>query len=93
MELHERVGSDEDEVDEERQLTLRHATTSVARSIKVDKIGAFAFEQRKGKSSEEGHHLIEFIGSPRTGWAEGTTGCALKVDHHWSHSVPTARHW
>ena len=66
MELEERVGTDEDEVDEERQLVLRHVTTSDARarSIEVGKIGAFAFEQRegKGKSSEEGCHLIEFIG-------------------------------
>ena len=45
VELQERVGTDEDEVDEERQLVLRHVTTSVARSIEVGSIGAFAFEQ------------------------------------------------
>ena len=41
-------------------------TNSVARSIEVGKIGTFAFDQRKGKSSEEGCHLIEFIGLPQT---------------------------
>ena len=51
MELQERVGSDEDEVDEERQLVLRHVTTSVARSIETGKIGAVAFQQRKGEST------------------------------------------
>ena len=93
VDLHERVGSDEDEVDEERQLVLRHVTTSVARSIEMGKIGAFAFEQREGESNEEGHHLIEFTGLPRTEQGEGTTGCAWKVDCNWLHSVPTARHW
>ena len=76
MELEERVGTDEDEVDEERQLVLRHVTTSVVRSIEVGKIGAFAFDWHKGKSSEEGCCLIEFTGLPRTEQGEGTTGCA-----------------
>ena len=95
MELEERVGTDEDEVDEERQLVLRHVTTSIARSIEVGKIGAIAFEQREGEgeSNEEGYHLVEFIGLPRTEQGETTSGCAWKVDCHWLHSVPTARHW
>ena len=70
VELEERVGTDEDEVDEERQLVLRHVTTSIARSIEVGRIGAIAFEQREGKSNEEGHHLVEFIGRPFTEQAE-----------------------
>ena len=92
MGLHERVGSGEDEVDEERPLVLRHVTTSVARSIEVGKIGAFAFKQRKGKSSEEGHHLVEFIRLPRAEEGEATNCCAWKVDHHWLNNVQTARH-
>ena len=92
VELEERVGTDEDEVDEERQLVLRHVTTSIARSIEVGGIGAIAFEQREGESNE-GHHLVEFIGLPKTVQDEGTSGCAWKVDCHWLHSVPTARHW
>ena len=49
MELEEGVGSDWDEVDEERQLAvLRHVTTLVARSIEVGKIGAITFEWREG---------------------------------------------
>ena len=93
VDLHERVGSDEDEVDEERQLVLRHVTTSIARSIEVGKIGAIAFEQREGEGDEEGCCLVEFIGLPRTEQDEATSGCAWKVDCHWLHRVPTARHW
>ena len=80
VELQERVGSDEDEVDEERQLLLRHVTTSVARSIEVGKIGAVAFQQRKGESSEEGHCLVELVGMPRADQSELSGGCAWKVD-------------
>ena len=36
---------------------------------------------------------MEFIGLPKTVQDEGTNGCAWKVDCHWLHSVPTARHW
>ena len=93
MELRGRVGTDEDEVDEERQLVLRHVTTSIARSIEVGKIGAFAFEQREGKSNEEGHCLIELISLPKTAQDEGSISCAWKVNCHWLNSVPTARHW
>ena len=93
VELQERVGSDEDEVDEERQLVLRHVTTSVARSIEVGKIGAVAFQQHEGDSSEEGHHLVEFAGLPRTEQDELSSGCAWKVDCKWLNSVPRARHW
>ena len=84
VELEERVGNDEDEVDEERQLVLRHVITSIARSIETGKIGAHAVEQRKGKSSEEEpHHLVESIGLPRTEQDEAATCCAWKVDCHW----------
>ena len=93
VELKQRGRTDEDEVDEERQLVLRHVTTQVSRSTEVGKIGATAFEQRKGKSSEEGHCLVEFTGLPRTEQGEANNGCAWKVDCHWVHSVPTARHW
>ena len=85
-----RAGTDEDEVDEEKQLVLRHVTTSVAGSIEVGKIGALAFEQHKGENNKEGHCLIGFTGSPRTEQGEGTTGCAWKVDCHWLRSVLTA---
>ena len=35
VELQERAASDPEEVDEEREVVLRHVTTSVARSIKI----------------------------------------------------------
>ena len=73
---------------------LRHVTTSVARSIKVGNIGAFAFDQGgRERGEEESYHLVEFIGLPRTEQGEDTTGCAWKVDCHWLNSVPRARHW
>ena len=96
VELKERSGTDEDEVDEEREVVLKHVTTSVARSIEVGKIGAFAFAQGKEEESEDEEYcLVEFVGLPRTDQGDGTTGgnCAWKVDCHWLIGVPTARHW
>ena len=57
MELKGRVGTDEDEVDEERQLVPRHVTTSIARSVvlEVGKIGACSFDQRLNKKCKESH--------------------------------------
>ena len=77
-------------MDEERQLGLRHVTTSVARSIEVGNIGACAFEQREVKSSEEGCCLTELIGLPKSEQNERTSGHAWKVDCHWLSSVPKA---
>ena len=94
--MKERSGTDEDELDEEREVVLKHVTTSVARSIEVGKIGAFAFDQGKEEESEDEEYcLVEFVGLPRTDQGEGTTGgnCAWKVDCHWLIGVPTARHW
>ena len=62
VKLKERDGTDEEELDEERELVLRHVTTSVAGSIEIGNIGAFAFEQGGGeRSGEENHCLVEFI--------------------------------
>ena len=78
-------------MDEEKQLVLRHVTTSVARIIEVSKIGAIAFEQRKGRKSEEGHCSVKFIGLPQTEQGEATSSCAWKVDHHCLHGVPNCK--
>ena len=80
----ERVGTDKDESDEERQLVLQHATIPLP---------AFAFERRKGERSNKGHHLVKLMGLPRPEQGEATSGHAWKVDCHWLNSVPTARHW
>ena len=93
VKLEVRDGTDEEELDEERELVLRHVTTSVASSIEIGNIGAFAFEQGGGERGEENCCLVEFIGLPRTEQGENTTGCAWKVDCHWLNPVPGARHW
>ena len=75
MELNERSGADEDEADAERQLALKHVTTSAARSIKVmAKFGAHAFRQRKDKSKED-CCLVELICLIEPSRGEGTNGC------------------
>ena len=91
MELQERTASDQEEVDKEREVVLRHVTTSVARSIKIGNVGACAFDKGKGKRSEEEHCLVEFASLPFTD-QEGDK-CAWKVNCPWLNSVPRARHW
>ena len=49
VELHERATSDPEEVDEEREVVLRHVTTSVAGSIKIGNVGACAFDRGRVK--------------------------------------------
>ena len=88
--------SDPDEVDEEREVVLRHVTTSVARSIEIGKIGAYAFDLGVGEDrGEEDCYLVEFISLPHTKQEDDkdVSGCAWKVDCHWLNCVPRARHW
>ena len=49
VELQERAASDPEEVDEEREVVLRHVTTSVARSIEIGNVGAHAFDKGEAK--------------------------------------------
>ena len=93
VELEERGASDPEEVDEEREVVLRHVTTSVARSIKIGNVGACAFDQGEGKrgGEEEVYYLVEFASLPWTD-QEGAK-CAWKVNCLWLNSVPGARHW
>ena len=77
MDLEERVGTDGDEADKERQLVLRRVTISVTRSIEVGDIGECAFQQHRGESSDEEHHLVEFVRLPKTAeQGETGNGCA-----------------
>ena len=78
-------------MDEEREVVLRHVTTSVARSIEIGNIGAHAFDKGEGDRGEEDHHLVEFASLPFTD-QEGDR-CAWKVNCLWLNSIPTARHW
>jgi len=79
-------------VDEEREVVLRHMTTSVARSIKIGNVGACAFDQGKGeRGGEEECHLVEFASLPFTD--QGGDKCAWKVNCLWLNSVPGARCW
>ena len=64
VELKEKSGTDKEDVEEERQVVLKHVTTSIGRSIEVGNIGAYAFE--KDMQSEEDYYLVEFIGVPFT---------------------------
>ena len=66
VELQERAASDPEEVDEEREVVLRHVTTSVARSIKIGNVGAHAFDKDKGERGEEEYYLVEFASLPFT---------------------------
>ena len=91
VELEERGASDPEEVDEEREVVLRHVTTSVARSIKIGNVGAHAFDKGKGERGEEECHLVEFASLPFTD-QEGDK-CAWKVNCLWLNSVPRERHW
>ena len=91
MELQERVASDPEEVDEEREVVLRHVTTSVARNIEIGNMGAGAFDEGEGESGEEQCHLVEFASLPWTD-QEGDK-CAWKVNCLWLNSVPRERHW
>ena len=91
VELQERVASDPEEVDEEREVVLRHVTTSVARNIEIGNMGAGAFDEGEGESGEEQCHLVEFASLPWTD-QEGDK-CAWKVNCLWLNSVPRERHW
>ena len=93
VELQERAASDPEEVDEEREVVLRHVTTSVARSIKIGNVGAHAFDKGEGErgGGEEVFYLVEFASLPFTD-QEGAR-CAWKVNCLWLNSVPNARHW
>ena len=51
VELKERSDTDRDEVDEERQLVLRCATTSITRSIEVGNTGAFVLSKTVEKKN------------------------------------------
>ena len=67
VELQERTASDPEEVDEEREVVLRHVTTSVARSIEIGNVGACAFDKGEGeRGGEEDCHLVEFASLPFT---------------------------
>ena len=91
VELQERTASDPGEVDEEREVVLRHVTTSVARSIEIGNVGAYAFDKGEGDRGEEEYYLVEFASLPWTD-QEGDK-CAWKVNCLWLNSVPKARHW
>ena len=91
VELQERAASDPEEVDEEREVVLRHVTTSVARIIKIGNVGACDFDKGKGERGEEECHLVEFASLPFTD-QEGDR-CAWKVKCLWLNSVHRARHW
>ena len=91
VELQERAASDAEEVDEERKVVLRHVTTSVARSIEIGNVGAYAFDKGEGDRGEEDCHLVEFASLPFTD-QEGSK-CVWKVKCFWLNSIPTARHW
>ena len=86
-----RAASDPEEVDEEREVVLRHVTTSVARSVEIGNVGAHAFDKGGGKRGEEDCHLVEFASLPWTD-QEGDK-CAWKVNCLWLNSVHRARHW
>lgn len=85
------TGSDAEEVDEEREVVLRHVTTTVARSIQIGNVGAHAFDMGEGGRGEESHHLVEFASLPWTDQEDDK--CAWKVNHLWFNSVHRARHW
>ena len=91
VELQERATSDAEGVDEEREVVLRHVTTSVARNIEIGNMGAGAFDEGEGESGEEQCHLVEFASLPWTD-QEGDK-CAWKVNCLWLNSVHMARHW
>ena len=91
VELQERAASDAEEVDEEREVVLRHVTTSVARSIEIGNVGAGAVDEGEGERGEEQCHLVEFASLPWTD-QEGAK-CAWKVNCLWLNSVPRERHW
>ena len=64
VKLEKRAGSDPEEVDEEREVVLRHVTTSVARSIKIENVGPHAFDKGKGERGKEECCLVEFASLP-----------------------------
>ena len=91
VELKVKDDTDEEEVEEEREIILRHVTTSLAASVEIYNIGAFAFQKDKTseKETEEEYYLVEFISMPYTKQDEST----LNVDCYWLNSVPGARFW
>ena len=91
VQLQERTGSDAEEVDEEREVVLRHVTTSVARSIEIGNVGAYAFDKGEGERGEEEYYLVEFASLPWTD--QDGDQCAWKVNCLWLNSVHRARHW
>ena len=91
VKLEKRAGSDPEEVDEEREVVLRHVTTSVARSIKIENVGAHAFDKGKGERGKEECCLVEFASLPWTD--QKGDKCALKVNCLWLNSVHRVKHW
>ena len=83
------MGTDEEDVDEERRIVLKHVTTSMCSSVEVGNIGAHAFQMDDKKKSEAGYYLVEFVKRPKTKQKNGQ----LTVDCHWLNPVPGARCW
>ena len=100
VQLKEKSSTDKEDVDEERQVVLRHVTTAVGRSIEVGKIGAYAFELHPDHITEDEYYLVEFIGLPYTEQDENSDDeqdenkdAVWKVDCYWLIEVPGARFW
>ena len=53
VKLKEKRSTEMEDVDEERQVVLRHVTTAVGRSIEVAKIGIYDFEKDLDNITEE----------------------------------------
>ena len=89
VDLAEKSNTDEEDIDEIREVTLTHMATSLASSVEVGNIGAFGFEKDDQETTEEDYYLVEFIGKP---YLEQQTGTWL-VECYWLISVPRARYW
>ena len=88
VDLKEKKGTTEEELDEENKLILKNNTITVGRSIEVGNIGAHAWEEGK----EKDYYLVEFLEEPKTVQDE-ETGAAWKVECQFLNDVPSAPLW